>query len=360
MACASCEVVPERSMPEEGCRLFVWPPEGLSKSKLERRFREAGAVPANPEAVWPMVWDVRPRVFETGRSPIWEQLTPREIEGTTVLPLAVGATPSLSDYPRVMSLGAFRRRVQAAWVADLLKQGRLLSYFQPIYRFADQVEPHGTIAAYEALSRGIGADGTLITGGRIVSAVTDADLLFQFDRAARLAAVEAFSTLRTHAQLFVNFSPSAIYDPAFCLRTTIERIRALDLPADRVVFEVVETEQHRDLAHLERILTFFREQGFLVALDDFGSGYSNYEVLERLRPDIVKIDMSLIRNVHMMPFKGSMVVGLVDLCRRFGITSLAEGIETPEELQWVREHGVDMMQGFLLGRPAPIADCPAS
>lgn len=349
MTCSRCEDI---SQPEKGPRnLYFWPPGGHSAEKVRAVLTSLGAAPAQPGAVWPLVLSLEIDQFETVTTPVWRELTPREQEDTKVVLVPKAGRPTLEDYPRVSSLLALRRRLKAAWVRDLLADGRLISFFQPIVRLGEGPEAM-TVVAHEALSRGLTPEGGLLSGGAVVQAVTDADLLFQFDRAARLSAVESFGRGGFDGRLFVNFLPTAIYDPAFCLRTTIGRIRKLGLAPERIVFEVVESEQHRNLDHLEHILTFYRSQGFSVALDDFGAGYSNYEVLERLRPDIVKIDMGLVRNVDTVPFKAAILTGVIDLCQRFGITTLAEGIETDAELDWVRRHGIDLGQGYRLGRPA--------
>lgn len=353
MTCARCETLPERSGADR--RLYVWPPEGPTTGKVAKLLAELGAVPAAEGMDWPRVVSVSGDDFEQGTGALWEGLTSRESEDVRVLMLDGARLPTLQDIPAVCSLAALRRRLRSAWVRDLLAEDRLITHFQPIFPLGALGRPMPAEPfAYEALSRGLRADGSLIGGGTLVSAASEADLLFQFDRAARLTAVDSFAAVRTDAHLFVNFSPTAIYDPNFCLRTTIARTRALSLDPGRIVFEVIESEQHKDLDHLERILTVYRDQGFRVALDDFGTGYSNYEVLERLRPDFVKIDMALVRAVNETPFKAAILDGLVALCRRFGITTLAEGIETEAELAWLSGHGIDLVQGFLLARPGPL------
>lgn len=86
-------------------------------------------------------------------------------------------------------------------------------------------------------------------------------------------------------------------------------------------------------------------------MDDLGSGYSSLNLLHRLRPDFVKLDMQLIRGVHADPYKATMASRLLGLARDLGVLSVAECVETPEELEWVREHGADYVQGYLVARP---------
>ncbi len=260
-----------------------------------------------------------------------------------------GQSPGLDDFPNVTSLEQLDRRLRSAWLVSLLTERRLTSHFQPIFAPADRERP----VAYEALARGMDIDGALISGGRLVQAADDAGLRFQFDLAARLSAVERFVGLGVGAKLFVSFSPTAIYDPAFCLRTTIARIKKLGLQPEQVVFESVESERQVTVDHRRAILAHYRRMGFQVALDDFGSGYNNLDILEQLRPDLVKIDMGLSRNIDSSGFKSTIVADLIALCRRFSIRTLGEGVETEAELAWLIKAGVDLVQGYLLGRPDP-------
>lgn len=117
---------------------------------------------------------------------------------------------------------------------------------------------------------------------------------------------------------FVNFLPSSIYNPEFCLTHTFEAIERLELDPKDFVFEVVETEQIQHMSILQHIFSVYRSRGMSVALDDVGAGYSTIELMNRLEPDFVKIDRSLIDQCDRDPVKQQQIIDIVEMSRRFG------------------------------------------
>jgi EAL domain-containing protein (putative c-di-GMP-specific phosphodiesterase class I) len=108
----------------------------------------------------------------------------------------------------------------------------------------------------------------------------------------------------------------------------------------------------KDVDHLRRIIAVYRAQGLSTAIDDFGAGYAGLALLAELQPDILKIDMALVRNIDQSAIKRTIVASVVALTREIGIVPLAEGIETIGELDVIRSLGIDLCQGYLLGRPS--------
>jgi EAL domain-containing protein (putative c-di-GMP-specific phosphodiesterase class I) len=257
----------------------------------------------------------------------------------------------------VGSLRQFLTMAQSGWLLDMLAERRITSYFQPIVHAQDTRR----IYAHEALVRGLEPDGTLVPPGRMMGVARDAELLFQLDLAARLSAIREAVRHGLDVPVFINFTPSAIYDPAFCLRSTVAAIREAGIPSEHVVFEVIESDHAADASHLRSIIDYYRQAGFRVALDDLGAGHSSLNLLHQLRPDIVKLDMELVRHIHEDPYKASITQKLLEIAQKLGIRTVAEGIETPEELRWVRAHGVDYVQGYLVSRPQspPVRATPA-
>lgn len=139
--------------------------------------------------------------------------------------------------------------------------------------------------------------------------------------------------------LFINFTPAAVYDPVFCLRSTVEAVEAAGISPERIVFEVTETEEAKDVDHLKNIAAFYREKGFRVALDDVGSGYSSLNMIHRLRPDFIKLDMQLVRGVDQDPYKALVAGKVLEMARGLGVETIVEGVETEGELAWAREQG---------------------
>jgi EAL domain-containing protein (putative c-di-GMP-specific phosphodiesterase class I) len=218
------------------------------------------------------------------------------------------------------------------------------------------------VIGHEALLRGVGIDGSMLPPFPLFEGARRAGLLFQLDLAARRTHIASAAARGLEGLLFLNFTPTAIYDPAMCLRSTVAAIDAAGIPHDRVVFEVVEFEGLADTDHLRRILDYYRTAGFRVALDDVGAGYSSLNRLHLLRPDLIKLDLQLVRDVHADPYKALVAEKLLELAHSLGIPVLAEGVETEDELTWLQARRVTYLQGFLFGRPAaeprPIAPLP--
>ena len=284
-------------------------------------------------------------------------LTGEEARSTRALFIEGDAEPGLKDFPRVVSLPQLFTITRAGWLVDMLAEKRVTSHYQPIVHAKDTRQ----VYAYEALVRGLEPDGSLVFPGKMLTLARDADMLFQMDLAARLSAVREASRLGLKAPIFINFTPTAIYDPVHCLRSTVAAIAEAGLTPDQVVFEIIESDHAPNANHLKSLIAYYRKSGFRVALDDLGAGFSSLNLIHQLRPDIMKLDMDLIRGIHQDPYKASITEKLLELAQKLSILSVAEGVETPEELRWVRAHGVDFVQGYLIAKPAspPTSNTPA-
>jgi len=172
------------------------------------------------------------------------------------------------------------------------------------------------------------------------------------DRAARISAIETSAAyLPRGIKRFINFLPSSIYNPKYCLTHTFAAIERLEQDPKDFVFEVVETEKIRDITHLSTIFAEYRRQGMLVALDDVGTGFSTLDVMMSLKPDFVKIDRSLISYCDVDTVKQKTILDIIEQAERYGGRVLAEGIERREEFLYCQDKGVDLAQGYLFGRP---------
>ncbi len=275
------------------------------------------------------------------------RLSSLEREDTRALLCAVNTAPRPEDLARVESLSRLVVRVRSGWLMAMMEERRLTSHFQPIVHACDP----GRIYGHEALLRGVSADGSFVPPSQLFETARGAGLMFQLDLAARRSAIANAASHGLQGALFVNFAPTAIYDPASCLKSTVVAIEQAGIARSDVVFEIVETDRAHDPAHLRRILDYYRGAGFRVALDDVGSGYSSLNLIHLLRPDVLKLDMELVRGVDTDPYKARIAANLLNVATSLGIDALAEGIETPGELEWVRAHGAKYVQGFLIARP---------
>lgn len=216
--------------------------------------------------------------------------------------------------------------------------------YQPIVNWSTR-----QVFAYEALVRGTAGEGA----AGILAQVTPENR-YAFDQACRVKAIETAAALglgRTTARLSINFIPGAVYEPAACIRATLAAAGRSGLPLDRFIFEVTEGEKVEDPAHLHKIFQDYRTRGFTVAIDDFGAGYAGLNLLADFQPDILKIDMAMIRDIHQRPVARVIVAAILTVCRDLNIQPIAEGIETLAEARVLRDMGVTLFQGYLFGRP---------
>jgi len=213
--------------------------------------------------------------------------------------------------------------------------------YQPIVDLRD----HSTFA-HEALVRGVNGEGAL----SVLSRVNDQNR-YRFDQLCRTRAIATAAHLGMTEHLSINFLPNAVYRPELCIRSTLEAARAHNFPLDRLIFETVESEQ-LDTAHLAHILREYREYGFKTAIDDFGAGHSGLTLLADFQPDLIKLDMALIRDIHRDRVRQAIVRGVVTMCTELGVTVIAEGIEHAEERDFLADCGIFLMQGYWFAKPA--------
>ena len=217
--------------------------------------------------------------------------------------------------------------------------------FQPI---VDIVA--GVPFAYEALVRGPAGEGAW----SVLSQVSDANR-YAFDQQCRVKAIETAAKaglIATGARLSINFLPNAVYSPAACIQLTLKTSKEVGFPTDRLIFEFTENEQMADPAHVANIIATYQKMGFGTALDDFGAGHAGLNLLARFQPDIIKLDMELIRGLDASLPRRMIIDGVVKMCAALGVTVIAEGIETAGELEALRAIGVRYIQGFYFAKPA--------
>jgi len=203
-----------------------------------------------------------------------------------------------------------------------------------------------TTYAHEALVRGPEGESAI----SVLSQVTDQNR-YRFDQACRVKAIKGAARLNIQERISINFLPNAIYKPEVCIRTTLEAARTHGFPTERIIFEVTEGEQVEDGPWLAQILREYKRCGLLTAIDDFGAGYAGLTLLADFQPDLIKIDMALVRNVDQSKSRQAIVRGLVHLCGDLGVQVVAEGIETVGERDFLRDAGIRLMQGYLFSKP---------
>ena len=203
------------------------------------------------------------------------------------------------------------------------------------------------IVAHEALVRGPNGESAF----SVLSQVDDTNR-YLFDQACRVKAIRGAAELGMMELLSINFLPNAVYRPEACIRSTFAAAKEHRFPIEQIIFEVTEGEQIMDRPHLVNIFQEYRRFGFHTAIDDFGAGYAGLNLLADFQPDIIKIDMELVRGIDTNVAKQAIVGGIISICNKLDIKILAEGIETAAERDCLRDAGISLMQGYLFCRPA--------
>ncbi|WP_417794209.1 EAL domain-containing protein [Terasakiella pusilla] len=340
--CLKCDKLP--TLATGHLAVYFWPPLGHTTAKLKSILKDYDQfAPIEGGLTFSIKSQDMPELIHK----IDLKLSQSEKQDTNCLLQENRRQPNLADFRCVTSLQKMTGLYGSKWLLDILEQKRMTSMFQPIVHAQHPNVPF----AHECLLRWYDENQQLNSPARLFKSAQDADLIFPLDRAAREIHIRNAAAADMPSKIFVNFAPTAIYDPNNCLKSTFKVIREVGIDPANIVFEVVETERISDPEHLKNILAAYKQQGFGVALDDLGSGHSTLNMLGALKPDYVKLDMEMIRDVHKDRFKSELVRKIVELSHSFDIKVVAEGIETKEEAAWLVSQDVDFMQGFHFAKP---------
>ncbi|SEH95751.1 EAL domain, c-di-GMP-specific phosphodiesterase class I (or its enzymatically inactive variant) [Stutzerimonas xanthomarina] len=234
---------------------------------------------------------------------------------------------------------------QLSTLDSILAQSNITSLFQPIVSLAERV-----ILGYEALTRGP-LHTSLHSPINLLAAARHAGRLNELDLTCRETACRRYSQQRLQGKLFLNVSPETLLDATHKPGRTLELLHKYGISAESVVIELTEQTPTDDFELLRAALHHYRDMGFSIALDDLGAGYSSLRMRSELRPDYVKIDRYFIDGIHRDAVKREFVESIMKIARASRAQVIAEGIELSEELRVLADLGVDLVQGYLLGRP---------
>jgi EAL domain-containing protein (putative c-di-GMP-specific phosphodiesterase class I)/GGDEF domain-containing protein len=223
--------------------------------------------------------------------------------------------------------------------------GSVMALYQPIVDLR-----RDRILGWEALCRGP-EKSYFRSPSVLFDFAEDSGLLFSLEKACRDAAIRNLGNLDEGQKLFLNIHPRTLVDPHFSPGETVKLLAEHGLEPGNVVFEITERHSVREFTLFHRTLEHYRDQGFGVAIDDTGTGYSGLQSIAEIRPDFVKIDMGFVRDVDKDPVKRALIETFVALADKIGCRLVAEGIETGPELAALAEMGVHFGQGYYLARP---------
>jgi EAL domain-containing protein (putative c-di-GMP-specific phosphodiesterase class I)/CheY-like chemotaxis protein len=206
------------------------------------------------------------------------------------------------------------------------------------------------VFGYEALVRS--SETELPHPGALFDAAEELDRLFDLGRQIRKKCVEPMPLAAPDANLFVNLHTEDLLD-----ETLFDPEQPIARMARRVILEITERARLEKIGNVQNRIARLRELGFRIAIDDIGAGYSGLNSFAMIQPDIVKLDITLVRGVESDAVKRKLVRALVDLCHDLNIIVVAEGVETVAERDVLAELGCDLFQGYLFARPgAPFPD----
>lgn len=228
----------------------------------------------------------------------------------------------------------------------IIKEKKITPVYQPIVNLKS-----GVIMGYEALSRGP-ADSPLHFPTKLFNIAIETNRLLPLEQVCREAALNHMTALKKKQRLFLNMNAEVIKDPNF--RGGLTKVFLIEngLNPAQVTFEITERTAIRDFESFSKSLNHYREQGYSIAVDDAGAGYSSLEAIAALRPNYIKLDRSIIHEVDKDPLKQAMLDAMVKLAAIINSKLIAEGIETAAELAILIRKGVHYGQGYFLARPA--------
>ena len=255
--------------------------------------------------------------------------------------------------PSTPVLDAMRRTIDDALqihtVGQALARKALRANFQPIVRLKD-----GAVVAHESLIRGP-RGSTLHLPDLLFAAARKESLSVQLEQHCLKEGIRSWASYDAGTRLYLNLSANALVTvvESMTISNAMSMLANVSVSPSSLTIEITEHEQVRDFPALIDAAGRLRAHGVQFALDDFGDGRSSLRLWAELRPEVVKIDKYFIKNVQAEAIKVQTIRGLLRLAETFGTTMVAEGIETADELKVVRDLGIELGQGYFLGRPAP-------
>ncbi len=229
----------------------------------------------------------------------------------------------------------------------ILLEEHIYTVYQPIVSTKDL-----SILGYEALSRGP-KNSEIEAPIILFTLAEETGLVFELDRVCRKRAIVNAKGKKEGRKLFINTLPNLIYDPDFEAGVFSKFLESHNVPISDTVFEITERHAIEQYSHFKQAISYYTDVGITMAIDDVGAGYSSLEAIMEIKPRYVKIDQSIVRGASESPGKRAMVKAVDALAKSIDSETIAEGVETKDDLEVMADLGVDYVQGYYIAKPAP-------
>ncbi len=230
-------------------------------------------------------------------------------------------------------------------IYQILEDEDIITLYQPIVNLVT-----GDIMGYEALSRGP-EWSQLFSPIAMIQEAEKQGVSYELDYLMRKKAILNLKNIDAHKKIFININPNFIKNESLVYGRTLEVLKEKGISPNNVVFELTERTMITDYPAFNEILNHYRLQNYQIAIDDVGAGYSGLRTIQEVKPNFIKIDMELIRNIDEDPIKEALIVAFLNFSLTTNIRLIAEGIEAESELKKLIELGVYYGQGYYLQRP---------
>lgn len=233
-------------------------------------------------------------------------------------------------------------------IREIIIENKVITHYQPIISVAKK-----KVIGLESLARGVDSlDNTIISPLDLFEYARENGMILPLDRLCREKGVKGFQDIyfrNNDLHLFINID-ACVIDMAQGSNYLLHQVFKHNIPPENVVIEINESKV-QNIDHLVRFVNNYRKSGFLIALDDLGVGFSNFDRIAQVKPDIIKIDRSLVKEIGKSYYKQEIFKCLVTMANNIGAIVVAEGVETEDELNSALEYGAHLIQGYFFSKP---------
>lgn len=231
-------------------------------------------------------------------------------------------------------------------IKNAIDEKRAMAYFQPLVNVQD-----GHIEAYEVLCRIQTPDGNIMGAGEFIETAEQLGVIHKLDLITIEKTFATVSAQNYNGYVFLNLSPKAMVLDEF-LGEVKRLVRHYKIDQTKIVFEITERESVKNISLLKNFLFELKLDGFLLAIDDFGSGFSSFQYLKHFPVDFLKIEGEFIANILKDKNDYAFVKSISTLAKELDIRTVAEYVEDAEILAVVKACGIDLAQGYHVGKPS--------